>query len=75
MNEKTMYNQCQDCGCSGSKLKLRVHRDKDIPEFSIFCPYCKRETRAIPVTDIFENQNLLADTWNEMNREYKEGLA
>ena len=85
MKEKTVtLNQCQDCGCPGSKLEivdvtgllLARGRGKS-PRLAIRCPYCKRTSKPIFLLDPNPNYDFLAlvDNWNSINREYKEGLA
>ncbi len=78
-------NQCQDCGCNGSKIELidtagfiAMRGRGKSPRWAFSCPYCRRTAEPIIITSsdqIGRAIPVLIDRWNAINRKNEEGLA
>ncbi len=81
--KKMKLNQCQDCGCPGSRLLVNNYMDGSE---ELECPYCGRKGKRFlgpksargnskVLLSMIVHMKLLCNSWNSINRDYKEGLA
>lgn len=80
---KLKLNQCQDCGCPGSKLLVNNYMDGSE---EVECPYCRRKGKRFlgpksargngkVLLSMIVHMKLLCDSWNSINRVNEEGIA
>ena len=81
--KKIKLNQCQDCGCPGSRLLVNNYMDGSE---ELECPYCGRKGRRFwgpksargngkVLLSTIVHIKLLCNSWNPYNRANEEGLA